>query len=340
MNPTKPIVAITMGDPAGIGPELIVQALRHQEIQRICTPLVLGDLGVLKKARRESGVSLRFVVVGEDFKLDPSACNVLNLSSIDMDQHHWGVPRTDQGLLSAFYSVKAGELMQKEAFGALVTCPIDKSMLHHAGYDFPGNTELLLHRTETREAFVLLAGERLKIMQTTAHIPLSQVGPSLKKGRISRCIRMAAQALKKDFGISHPRIGVCGVNPHAGMDGFLGREEIDVIRPAVETVRRVDGLDVEGPVAADILFGQALEGRFDLVITMYHDQGFLPFHLMEKDQGINVTYGMQAVKTSSGHEPRYDLAGQKKVDAAMFVQAVRKAADIASRPAWWRIIEV
>ncbi len=339
MKPTRPIVAITMGDPAGIGPELIVNTLHLHAVQQACTPLVLGDLGVLKKARRETGVSLQFHSVGDSFDLDPSACNVMNLSTIDLDLHRWGKPRTDQGLLSAFYSVKAAELMRKEAIGALVTCPIDKKSLHHAGYDYPGNTELLLQQTDSREAFVLLAGETLKIMQTTAHLPLSDVGASLKPGRISRCIRMAAQALKKDFDTPHPRIGVCGVNPHAGMNGFLGREELDIIRPAIEAVKTADGLDVEGPLPADELFSKAMEGRFDLVVTMYHDQGFLPFHLMEKDQGINVTYGMPVVKASTGHEPHYDIAGQGKADVTMFRKAVLKAARIASHPAWWRIIE-
>ncbi len=326
----QPIVAITMGDPAGIGPEVIVKTLSRPGITDWCTPVVLGDAGVLGKVRRELGGSVEFQIIRRIEDVSHGKRNLISLSNINLDDFQFGAQRTDLGLISTFYIIKAAELAKSGQIDALVTSPIFKAMLQRAGFDYSGHTEVLKAYTKTDFAISMLVCDKLKFTRVTSHRAIRDVPGMLSTDRVHRAILLTHRALVEYFGISSPKIGVCGLNPHAGESGMFGSEERDIIQPAC-TMAQKEGIRAGAPMGAELLFPAAQRGDFDALVCMYHDQCHIAYGLMDLGVGVNLTLGVPVIRTSPDHEAAYGIAGKGYASEKSMYKAIELAAQIAHR---------
>lgn len=309
----KKRIAITMGDPAGVGPEIIVKAFAQEDIYKICNPIVIGDRAVIKEVIR---------AVGMDF--DPDNIEILNLNEIkDPSRLIKGTPSEDSGKACFSYIRKAVELYRLGIIHAIVTCPISKTALRMAGLPWFGHTDMLAELTETEDYAMAFYSENLKVILATIHVPLKEVPFLIKKERVIRTILFAKKACDM-LHIENPRIAVCGLNPHAGEEGIIGREEIEEIIPAIKETKAL-GINVSGPYPSDSLFWRAYKGEFDIVVGMYHDQALAPFKLVAFDKGVNFTVGLPFVRTSPDHGTAYDIAWQGKADPTSLLEAIKLA---------------
>lgn len=327
MKKNRPIVGITMGDPVGIGPELVCLALNHPEVYEVAKPIVIGDVQVLEKARLITKSPALIATVNApgaaSFKF--GCIDVLNSSSIDPDSLVWGQPTEITGRAMEHYIISAIDMALSDEIAAIVTCPINKTALKLAGSRFHGHTELLADRTGTSEYAMMMAGNRLRVVLVTIHIPLSLVTQSLTVENIISTIEITDASLKDRFGIEKPRIAVAGLNPHSGEDGMFGNEEGQIIEPAVRMSAK-KGIDVTGPYPPDTVFFKAINGEFDAVVCMYHDQGLIPFKMIHFADGVNTTLGLPVIRTSVDHGTAYDIAGKGIADPGSLIQAIRLAA--------------
>ena len=321
------LLAITMGCPVGIGPEIIIRFHEQTRWQdQDYRPVVLGDPGVLGRSASELNSKLPVVswLPGDDIR--PEAVNVLSLSSLG-DDLRWGQPDATTGKAMAGYIEEAVRLINDGTLAGMVTCPITKTALKMAGYHYPGHTEMLAELCGTKNFAMMMAGQRLRVTLVTIHVGIAQVADLLSPEKISGLISMTDQALKQDFGIKRPRLAVAGLNPHAGEGGMFGDEEERLIIPALAKARK-SGCLVEGPFPPDTIFNKVAEGQYDAVVCMYHDQGLIPFKLIHFEDGVNVTIGLPIVRTSVDHGTAYDIAGQGKASPASLVAAFDLAANI------------
>lgn len=322
----RPVIGITMGDPVGIGPEIVIKAFDGGSLHRICRPMVVGDAAWLTAVARLSGSRLRFNTVSSPALgiFIPGVLDVLPVSSLAPGQIPWGKPTLETGRAMIGYVTAGIDLCMKGEMAALVTCPINKAAMAAAGFDFPGHTELLAQRTRTRRVVMMLAGEKLRVVLVTIHTALSQVTGILSIEKILETIIITARALKDRFGIQVPRLAVAALNPHAGEGGLFGDEEARIIEPAIEKARAA-GFDVSGPFPPDTVFYHAVQGRFDAVVCMYHDQGLIPFKLLHFKDGVNTTLGLPIIRTSVDHGTAYDIAGTGRADADSLKAAIQMA---------------
>jgi 4-phospho-D-threonate 3-dehydrogenase / 4-phospho-D-erythronate 3-dehydrogenase len=332
-NMQKPIIAITMGDAAGVGPEVIVKSLAHREVYEQCRPLVIGDAERLRQADRicVMGLAIHTVPMAEiaeaDYRHGTVNCVDLKLISSDLP---WGKLSTQAGEAAYQYLTVASQLAMEGKVAAICTAPLNKEALHAAGHKFPGHTELLAHLTGTAEVSMMLTTPKLRVLHVTTHIGLIDAIAKIEPGLVERTIARGHAALAKS-GIAEPRIGVCGINPHAGENGLFGRgEEEQKIIPAIIACRE-RGWNVEGPLPADTLFYRAQRGDFDLVIAMYHDQGHGPVKVLGLESGVNITIGLPVVRTSVDHGTAFDIAGTGKADERSLLEAICQAVELAPR---------
>ena len=311
-NTDPPVIGITMGCPVGIGPEVILRLLSGPDRFSGFRPVVLGDMGVLEKCARELAFDVRiepWQPGADQLPAEPGVVPVLPISSLDPDRLIWGQPDSDTGAAMAGYIKEAVGQVQAGTIAAMVTCPIAKTVLQAAGYQFPGHTEMLASLCKAADYGMMMAGNRLRVTLVTIHTQLARVPDILNLEEVFRLIRLTNRTLCEDFGISQPRIGVAGLNPHAGEGGLFGDEENRVIIPAI--ARSVAaGWQVTGPLPPDTVFYRAMAGEFDAVVCMYHDQGLIPFKLIHFIDGVNVTMGLPIVRTSVDHGTAYDIAGK------------------------------
>jgi 4-hydroxythreonine-4-phosphate dehydrogenase len=328
MNDLRPIVGVTMGDPVGVGSEIILSALSDPSLYDICRPVVFGDLKVLQSAKitTQSTLDLEVVKRPDAGGLVYGRVDILNISDLDPGGTIWGKPTVETGKAMVKYITEAVDMAMAERIGAVVTCPINKKAMQQAGFDFQGHTELLARQTETSNYAMMLAGSRLRVVPVTIHTALKNVPDLLSEENILRKIKITARSLNERFGIKKPRIAVSALNPHAGESGMFGNEEKTVIRPAVETAREA-GIDASGPFAPDTLFYHAEKGRFDAVVCMYHDQGLIPFKMIHFHDGVNTTLGLPIIRTSVDHGTAYDIAGSGAADPGSLTAAVKMAAE-------------
>ena len=319
----RPILALTMGDAAGIGPEICAKALSVEEIYEICRPLVVGDLGAMRMGAEVGGVRLGLNPVEgvQDALFEWGAIDVLDLGNIDVEDLVMGVPQAMAGRASVEYVVRAAEMAMAGDVDAVVTAPLNKEAMNMAGFPYAGHTELLAELSGTRDyAMMLLAGS-LRVVHVTTHVPLREVPDLITRDRVLQKIRIAERAARA-LGVERPRIAVVGLNPHSGEGGMFGREEIEAITPSIDDARGL-GLDVEGPIPADTVYGKAAGGAYDIVVAMYHDQGHIPVKLAgfkwEADEGgwgsvsgVNVTVGLPFIRTSVDHGTAYGKAGRRE----------------------------
>ena len=330
MNDNRPIVGITMGDPVGIGPELICLALNRPEVYDVARPLVIGDVQVLEKAKfiTKSPSLIATVNSPGAASYKPGCIDVLNSSNIDPETLVWGQPTEITGKAMEHYIINAIDMALNDDIAAIATCPINKTALKLAGSQYHGHTELLADRTGTVEYAMMMAGDRLRVVLVTIHMSLKQVPQSLTIENIMSTIETTDYSLKQRFGLERPKIAVAGLNPHAGEAGMFGDEEARMIEPAVSFSKK-NGIVVSGPYPPDTVFVNAMNGEFDAVVCMYHDQGLIPFKMIHFFDGVNTTLGLPIIRTSVDHGTAYDIAGKGVADPGSLIQAIRLAADQA-----------
>jgi 4-hydroxythreonine-4-phosphate dehydrogenase len=327
----KPIVAVTMGDPAGIGPEVVCKALADPGIKDVCHPLILGDWEVL--GRTLKGKSPELVCWQPGRALLPllesdHAAVVCSLSSLSAKDSRPGAPSKAGGHAVYRYIAVAAKLALTGVADAMATAPISKSTLKDAGYHYPGHTELLAELSRTPECRMMLIGKKLRVVLVTGHIAFTKVARGLSREKICTTLELAYRSLRDLFGISRPRIAVAALNPHAGEEGMFGDEERETIGPAVQAAKR-KGIQAEGPFPSDSLFHQAARGDYDAVVCMYHDQGLIPLKLHHFFGGVALTLGPPFVRTSVDHGTAFDIAGKGKADASSMKEAILLAARLA-----------
>lgn len=324
---TRPIIGITMGDPSGIGPEIIIKALNDSAIHEICRPLVIGDADILKQALILADRPLLLNMVDDPGrgKFQPDILDILDRPDVRIRNLVPSIPSAENGFAMLDYINKGMELARQQRIHGLVTCPITKTALKMAGSEFHGHTELLAHGTGTRNFAMMLAGNKLRVVLVTIHIPLAKVPGLLTREIIQEKIRLTHLSLRKRFSIEIPRIAVAGLNPHSGEGGLFGQEEADIIQPAVQDSQQ-EGIVVQGPLPPDTVFYHAAQGKFDAVVCMYHDQGLIPFKLLHFRDGVNTTLGLPIIRTSVDHGTAYDIAWKGIADPSSLKEAVRMAA--------------
>lgn len=322
----RPIIGITMGDPVGIGPELICRALSDPAIYHCCRPLVIGDADIVASSLElvNSGQSIAVVETPDDGVYEPGRIDVYNTSGLKPDEVRWGSPTALTGRAMIGYITAGIDMALEGRIAALVTCPINKTAMKLAESPFHGHTELLAHRTGVSRYAMMMAGPRLRVVLVTIHVPLRQVPELLSRDGIGETIRITHEALRERFGIASPAIAVSGLNPHAGEGEMFGDEEARLIEPAVLQAAAA-GMDVAGPFPPDTLFYHAVDGPYDAVVCMYHDQGLIPFKMIHFSDGVNTTLGLPIIRTSVDHGTAYDIAGKGLADPGSLIAAIRLA---------------
>ncbi len=323
-----PRLGITMGDPSGVGPEIIAKVFASKEVFEVCHPLILGDKQVLTKVLKNLGLPLR--VKGtespEGIGYQFGEINIINLS--ELQKIDYGYPQKGCAEAAISYIKKAVSLAMEKEIDGMITCPISKKALSLAGFSYPGHTELLAELTSTSHYAMMLAGDRLKVVLVTRHQALREVPSLITSEKIITTIRITHEALRRYFGIPNPRIAIAALNPHAGEEGLLGEEEERIIKPAVVETQRL-GIKAIGPLPADSLSFYAFRGDYDAVISMYHDQGLGPLKIVHFEDAVNITLGLPIIRTSVAHGTAYDIAGTGKASPRSLFKAIRWAAKMS-----------
>ncbi len=322
-------LGITMGDPSGIGPEIIVKALADMSPAERSTAAVVGNLDLLKRADAVVGSKLRFST--DYLNPAPGEVPVIHVDSKGIDTLKVGVISEAGGEAAYRYIERAVTLALAGEIGVIVTAPLNKGALHSAGHHFDGHTELLATLTDTKQSWMLLASEKLSALHVSTHCSLRVATERATTQRVLDTIRTGYRHYVS-IGIPNPRIAVAGINPHCGEGGIFGREEIDQINGAV-TAAQAEGIDARGPISGDTVFYRALRGEFDLVIAQYHDQGHIPTKLIAFDTTVNVTLGLPIRRTSVDHGTAFDIAGTGRADHTNMQSAIAYARRMTSRPA-------
>ena len=327
----RPVLGITMGDPAGIGPEVIVKALARQGVRRLCRPLVIGSAEVLARTIRHLRAPVKLCrIQAADLPYSAGPIPVLDPLTHPLADFALGRISKETGEAQARYVVEAVRLALNENIAGIVTGPINKEAINLAGYAYPGHTEFLADLTGAKEVGMMIVGGPLRFMFTTTHVAMKDLASRLTIETVERAIRLCHQGLTRLFRIKRPRIAVAALNPHGGEGGLFGTEEIEVIAPGIARAREL-GYPALGPFPADTLIGQAARGTYDAVVVMYHDQGLIPLKLAAFGKSVNITVGLPIIRTSVDHGTAYDIAGKGIADEGSLVEAVRLAAQFAVR---------
>ena len=317
----KPILAITMGDPAGIGPEITVRALNHRETYEQCRPIVTGDAAIMRQAVQLLGYDLQVNAVNNvaDARFQYGTIDVYDLQCVDLSTFEFGKVQPQCGNAAFQYIKKAIELAMAGEVDGTVTAPLNKEALNLAGHHYDGHTEIYATFTHTKKYAMMLADENIRVIHVSTHVPLRKACDLVKKERIIEVTELIHDACLQ-FGIEHPRIGIAGLNPHSSENGMFGWEEAQEIIPAVEELK-ARGFDVDGPVPPDSIFAKAKCGKYDGCVAMYHDQGHIPLKVcafnwnketgkMESAKGVNITLGLPIIRVSVDHGTAFDVAGK------------------------------
>ena len=331
-KPKKPLLGITMGDPAGIGPEVIAKALAVGKVQRLCRPLVIGSFPVMQQTVKNLKLKLNVIRVEGHETVTPRPNHLAVLDPLEhpLGRFTRGVAAIETGAASVLFIKKAVELAQLGCIDGIVTGPINKEAINMAGCHFPGHTELLADLTKTQESGMMIIGGPLRIMFVTTHVAIKDLPALLTQAKVERAIRLAHLALKDLFGIKKPRVGVAALNPHAGEHGLFGNEEARVILPATRSAQ-AQGIRASDPLPADTLFGKAARGEYDGVVALYHDQGLIPLKLVAFGTCVNLTVGLPIIRTSVDHGTAFDIVGKGIADPGSLVEAITLAAKLAKK---------
>lgn len=324
---SRPIIGIPMGDPAGIGPEIIIKALRNEELYRICKPIVIGDLHTLKYMDGviQTGLDFHAVPEPEQGRFKMGTVDVISLDNADPGQIRFGMVQAGAGRAAYQYIVRVATLANSGRISAVATTPINKEAIRAAGIDFIGHTEMLAHLTHTQDPLTMFQVRNLRVFFLSRHVSLRKACELVTKERLleymSRCLR----ALKM-LGIANGELAVAGLNPHNGEHGLFGDEEVAQVEPAIQEAQGM-GLKVVGPVPADSVFYQALQGKYAAVLSLYHDQGHIATKTLDFERTISLTIGMPFLRTSVDHGTAFDIAGQGVASSVSMEEAIRLAAE-------------
>jgi 4-phospho-D-threonate 3-dehydrogenase / 4-phospho-D-erythronate 3-dehydrogenase len=325
-NDDRPLLGITMGDPAGIGPEVALKALRHTDVYGRCRPLLIGDRRILDRAAAWlEQPALGYEIVGEPAggRYAAGTVALLDLGNAAPDACPIGYVGAAAGRAAVEYVFRACDLALAGAVDAVVTAPLNKEAMNLAGFHFAGHTELLAERTGAQRVSMLLVGPQLRIVHVSTHISLEDAIRRVTHERVAAVIDLAYESCRA-LGIAAPRIAVAGLNPHASEGGLFGDQEAREIVPAIRAAR-ARGLDVSDPQPPDTVFLRAVKGAYDIVVAMYHDQGHIPMKLLAFDSGVNVSVGLPIIRTSVDHGTAFDIAGSGKASEASMLAAIEVA---------------
>lgn len=330
-NNGLPRVAITMGDPAGIGPEVVLKAVAEDDVTRVCHPVIVGDAQLLAHTARVLDLTCGYEIVrrGESFPERTPGPVIYHLDNV-AGHIEPGIESGAAGRAAAEYIESAVELCAAGAVDAISTAPINKRALFLGGYSFPGHTEFLAQLTGTERFAMAFVAANLRIVLLSTHVPLSQAIRLVQKDGLIEVIRLTNSELRR-WGISEPRLAVAALNPHGAEGGLFGIEESAEILPAVEACRVSDHINVSGPFSADTIFLRASRGEFDAVVACYHDQAMIPVKCLSFGEAVNVTLGLPFIRTSVDHGTAFDIAGKGLAEHSSMVAAIRLAAELSSR---------
>ncbi len=325
----KPVIAITMGDPAGIGPEIAARAAAGPAIQAAVRPVIVGHLETLRRAAPETAERLVPVTPERPGAAPDGRIGVLDLG-LPRRPLPWGELSAEGGEAAVAYVFAAIDLALARRVDAVATAPLNKEAMHKAGHRYPGHTEIFGERTGTPDVALMLAAKNLRVIHVTSHLSLRDALDALSIQRIATTARLADQACRR-LGVAKPRVAVAGLNPHNGEHGLFGDEEGRIIEPAVAAAR-AEGLDAHGPIAPDTVFHKAMDFRYyDIVVCMYHDQGHIPFKTINFDSGVNITAGLPLIRTSVDHGTAFDIAGRGIARWDSMAEAILVAGEMAGR---------
>jgi 4-hydroxythreonine-4-phosphate dehydrogenase len=329
---TLPLLALTIGDPAGVGPEVIVKALQDRTAFEECRPFVVGDAGVLQQALALVGEELEVREVKDlrEAGRQQGRIDVLSVEDVNVHDIRPGQLSAQAGLAAVAWVRRGAELALAGRIAGIVTAPINKEAVTLAGVPFTGHTELLAEMAGSRVA-MMLATERLRVVHVSTHVSLQEACERVRRARVRETINIAAEGCRR-LGIGQPRIAVAGLNPHAGEHGLFGTEDAAEVVPAIADAR-LAGIDASGPWPPDTIFYEASEGKFDCVVAMYHDQGHIAIKLTDFYGGVNITLGLPFVRTSVDHGTGFAIAGQGIANARSMRAAIKLAAQLAASPA-------
>jgi len=319
-------LAITMGDPGGIGPEVVVRALNSPEIRKICTPIVVGDAAVLEQALALLKFPLKLRIIKSPKEAGTARHSIDLIHQETKKKFQKKRPTPEGGGACAGYIIKAIGLALNKRVDGIVTAPISKEGLKMAGYRWPGHTEMLSELTKTKDYAMMLVGGSLRVILVTIHTALKNVPDLITRQKVLKTIRPAKKACDM-LGLKKPKIAIAGLNPHAGEAGIFGDEETRMIIPAVKRALK-EGIPASGPYPPDTIFHKAYRGEVDIVVCMYHDQGLIPLKMIAFDKGVNVTVGLPFVRTSPDHGTAYDIAWKGIANPSSMIEAIQLAAKL------------
>lgn len=325
----RPRIGITMGDPSGIGPEVVLKAVAEEEIRAVCRPVIIGDAQLLAHNARTLDLQCGYEIVRRDERL-PGQGDAPLIFHLDNIRGHVqpGIESGAAGKAAAGYIEAAVGLCVAGDIDAIATAPINKRALFLGGYSFPGHTEFLAHLTGTDDFAMGFVAANLRIVLISTHVPLSEAIRLVKRERFEKTIRLAAHELQR-WGIERARIAVAALNPHGAEGGLFGIEEASEIMPAIEACRVLDGINVSGPISADTVFLRASRGEFDAVVACYHDQAMIPVKCLSFGEAVNVTLGLPFIRTSVDHGTAFDIAGKGIAEHSSMVAAIKLAAELS-----------
>jgi len=336
----RPLIGISVGDPAGIGPEITAKALSLTEIYEICRPLVVAEAEMMREAIKFSNVDLNIytITAPKEGVYQFGAIDLLDLKNVDGKSIKHKTVSADYGRASFEYVKKVIELAMAKEIDATVTGPISKEAINLAGFHYSGHTEIYANLTHTKDYAMMLVHQNFRVIHVSTHVSLREACEQVKKERVYRVIRLGYDALRR-LGVQNPRIAVAGLNPHAGEEGLFGREEIEEIEPAIKQAQKEE-LNVEGPIPPDTIFSKMQGGQYDLVVVMYHDQGHIPTKLIgfqydDKTKtwgsmsGVNITCGLPIIRVSVDHGTAFGKAGEGRANPESMIQAIKIAAKFA-----------
>jgi 4-phospho-D-threonate 3-dehydrogenase / 4-phospho-D-erythronate 3-dehydrogenase len=329
----KPVIGITMGDAAGIGPEIIVKALAHEEVYQMCRPVVIGDAKILERVKPivESNAKINIINNPVEGTYEYGTIDVIDVDLLPVDLP-FGEVSSIAGDAAYKFIAKSVELAKERKIDSICTAPLNKEALHKGGHMYPGHTEILADLTDTEDFSMMLTTPNLKVIHLTTHMGLIDAINSINPERTYKVIKLAHETLSR-AGFDNPRIAVCGINPHAGENGLFGYgEEEEKLQPGIEQAQ-AEGINVTGPLPADTLFFRAGRGDFDIVVACYHDQGHAPIKVMGIEDGVNITVGLKGgiIRTSVDHGTAFDIAGKNIAAEQSMLAAINSAIELAPK---------
>lgn len=336
----RPRIGITMGDPAGIGPEVVLKAVVEADVLKVCTPVIIGDAQYLAHAARTLDLQCGYTIVrrDEEFPAESDLPIIYHLDNV-AGTVEMGVESSAAGRAAGEYIEASVELCAAGAIDAITTAPINKRALFLGGYSFAGHTEFFAHLTHTEEFAMAFVAANLRVVLLSTHVPLADAIRLVERDRIVKTINLANREMQR-WGIERPRLAMAALNPHGAEGGLFGVEESAEIIPAVEHCRNFDQIDVAGPFSADTVFLRASRGEFDAVISCYHDQAMIPVKCLSFGEAVNVTIGLPFIRTSVDHGTAFDIAGKGVAEHSSMVAAIALAARLARRDDSLRAVSV